>query len=98
MNFVVGEKHLRHAGGLRVVVALAGVQGAQFLPLSFGQFKVKDVQVAGDPLRVGGLGQDNQPILYLKARMTCPAFLPYFSASLTMAGWESRLLSPCPRG
>ena len=75
MDLVVLEQHFCHARRFRVVVALAGIQRAQRVHLVLCECKVEDIEVARDPLRVGGLGQDDQPVLYLKAQDDLPGVL-----------------------
>ena len=86
MDLIVSKQHLRHTGGLRIVAAPAGVQGAQLRHLSFGQFKVEDVQVSGDPPRVGGLGQYDEPVLHLKAADDLSGVLAVVPRQLGTAG------------
>ena len=86
MDLVVLKQHLRHTGGLRIVAAPAGVQGAQLRHLSFGQFKVEDVQVSGDPPRVGGLGQNDEAALHFKAEDDLAGVLAVFLRQLGIDG------------
>ena len=44
------------------------------------------------------LGRTMIPSCSSKRRMTCPAFLPCFSAIAVMTGWVSSAELPCPSG
>ena len=65
---VSGEKHLCHPRCVGVVGTLAGVQGVELIHLLWSEGKVKNLQVLRHVLGIGGLGQDDAPLLYLKAQ------------------------------
>ena len=94
MDLIVLEQHLRHAGGLRVVVALAGVQSVHLIHFIFRQFKIKNTEVPGNPLRVGGLGQHDEPVLHLKAQDDLAGVPAVLLRQLGDNRVVSRLLSP----
>ena len=45
----------------------SGIHGPHFFHLFLGQFKIKDADIARDPLRFRGLRQNNQAVLHFKS-------------------------------
>ena len=78
MDFIIGEQHLRHSRSLGVMAAFSGVQPPYRLHLILTQFKIKDVDISCDPLRIRGLRKYDKSILQFKSEDDLSRILSVF--------------------
>ena len=78
MYLIIGKKHLRHSQSFRIMAALSCIQSTHFLHLFFTQFKVKDIDIACDPIRIRGFWKNDQAVLHLKPENNLPCILTVF--------------------
>ena len=78
MDFVVAQEVIAHTGRVGIVTALACVHCANSVHFISSQFKVKNVNVAGDALLIRRFWQDDKTFLNLKAQNYLTGVLAVF--------------------
>ena len=73
MNFVIVQQHFANTRSFGIVGTLTCVERTDSFHFISGQFKVKNVDVAFDTLRIRGLRQNDKALLHLKSQkdLTC---------------------------
>ena len=72
------QQYLSQSRSFRIVSSPAGIQSLKFPHFLLCQGKVKNINISGDPGRIGGFRQDDDPLLYLETQNDLPGILMVF--------------------